>query len=193
MESVAEFLEELRRIAQLGLNYTQDPFDRARYERLLELAAIEYEALSGLPKDAIIERFRRDLGHVTPHVGVDAAVYDSERRLLLVCRSDDGLWAMPGGWAELGETPQRSTEREVFEETGLIVEAREIISVTSRLPGDYCQPHTSCHLLFHCVVTGGTIATTDEALEVGYYDPATISSWHRDHGDRVKAAVRYVP
>ncbi|MBX7258094.1 MAG: NUDIX hydrolase N-terminal domain-containing protein [Candidatus Hydrogenedentes bacterium] len=188
---MTEFLEELRRIAQLGLNYTRDPFDRARYERLLELAAIEYESLCGLPKETAIERFRRDVGHVTPHVGVDAAIFDSERRMLLIRRSDDGLWAMPGGWAELGETPQRSTEREVFEEVGLIVEARDIINVTSRLPGEYGQPHTSCHLLFHCVVTGGQLTTTEEAIEAGYHDPESISEWHRDHGERVKAAVRF--
>jgi hypothetical protein len=86
-----EFFEELRSIAQLGLNYTKDPFDRERYQRLLELVVEKYSVLSNLPAEEVASRFRSDLGHITPKVGVDAAVFSEDGRMLLVKRTDDNL------------------------------------------------------------------------------------------------------
>ena len=143
-KSVLAFLEELRRIAQWGLSYTTDPYDIERYTRLLELASIEYGQLSGLPKDILMDRFRQELGgNITPKIGVDAAVFNEDGKLLLLRRDDDGLWSVPGGWAELGESPQESIRREVQEETTLDVEVGELIGIYHRMPGDYGQPHTS--------------------------------------------------
>ena len=155
--------------------------DKKRYERLLELVSIEYADLSGLRPDTIAKRFKSDVGHVTPMVGVDTAVFNNEGHLLLVKRSDDQLWALPGGWAELGETYQTSARREVREETGLEVEIQCAIDVLSRMPGDFGQPHTSYHLLLHGEVLSGKISTSDETIEVGYHDHTAITDWHRDH------------
>jgi ADP-ribose pyrophosphatase YjhB (NUDIX family) len=185
-----EFLEELRKIAQLGLNYTRDSYDRERFERLLELASFEYGELSGLPPEVIQERFRSELGQVTPKVGLDAAIFSPEGRLLLIRRSDDGHWCLPCGWSELNETPEDGMRREVWEETGLEVEVRELLSVDSRMPGECGQPHTMYVMVFHCVPVGGVLTTTPEALEVGYFDPSEITDWHRDHGERAERVCR---
>lgn len=180
-KNVLEFLEELRRIAEWGLSYTTDPYDVERYTRLLELASIEYGKLSGLPKDLLMDRFKQELGgNITPKIGLDAAIFDEEGQLLLLRRDDDGLWSVPGGWAELGESPQESIRREVLEETTLDVDVRDLIGVYHRMPGEYGQPHTSYHLLFHCVVQSGTPQTTAEALEIGYFNREAIHDWHRD-------------
>jgi len=176
-----DFLEEVRRIAQWGLSYSTDPYDVERYTRLLELAATEYEALGGVPSDVLIERFRAELGgNITPKVGVDGAIFDEEGRLLLIRRHDDKLMALPGGWAELGETPEASVAREVLEETGVEVEVGPLIGHYARMPGEFGQPHTSYHLIFHCRVVSGTPRTTPEALEIGYYDSQSVTDWHRD-------------
>lgn len=185
-------LEELRRIAQNGLVYADNPYDRERYGRLMEIACAEYGALAGLSSEEVRERFASELGHVTPKVGVDAAVADEQGRLLLVRRADDGRWAPPGGWAELGESARESVEREVLEETGLVVGARGVIEVLPRLPGEWGTPHTSCHILFHCVATGGSLRTSVETLEVGFFHPAEITEWHRDADRRAAAALRYL-
>lgn len=188
---VAHFLEELRSIAQLGLNYTRDPYDKARYERLLELAAGEYAKLSGLPADTIIGRFRDELGHVTPKIGVDSAVFDQHGRLLLIKRHDDFLWSLPCGWVEVNETPQEAIKRELFEETGLTVKVGSLIDLFVRLPGTYGQPHTSCHAMYHCIPIGGEAGVSEEALEVGYFDTKTINVWHKDHQMRAEVACKF--
>jgi ADP-ribose pyrophosphatase YjhB (NUDIX family) len=183
-------LEELRGIAQLGLVYAADPFDRRRYERLLELACREYADLSDLPAGEIMDRFRAELGYITPKVGVDAAVFDDRGRLLLTRRADDGLWCLPCGWAELAETAQESLRREVLEETGLEVQVRSLIEVFCRRPGDM-GPHTSYHILYHCVPVGGGLAVSDESLEVGFHDHTAVTEWHQDHRERAERAHRF--
>ena len=189
-QTLPELLEELRDIAQLGLNYTRDPFDRARYQRLLSLTAQQYGLLTGMPPEEVTDRFRAELGHITPKVGVDAAIFDDQGRLLLSRRADDGLWCLPCGWAELAESPQESLRREVLEETGLEVDVGALLDVRHRLPGQF-GPHTSYHILYHCVPTGGALATSEESLEVAYCDPAGITEWHKDHAEAALIARDY--
>ena len=189
-ESKLAFLEELRRIAQWGLGYTTDAYDVERYTRLLELASNEYETLSGVPSNVIQERFMAEIGgNVTPKIGLDAAIFDEHGDLLLIRRHDDKMMALPGGWAELGETPEAGIAREVKEETGLDVEIGELIGHYCRLPGQYNQPHTSYHMIFHATVTGGTLQTTDEAIEIGYYNPTPVTDWHKDMANATRMAV----
>lgn len=186
-----QLLEELRGIAQLGLCYAKDPFDRERYEHLLVLASAEYSKLSGIPDVDVLARFRSELGYVTPKVAVVAAVFSPEGCLLLIRRSDDHLWGLPAGWAELGETPAESVRREVLEETGLDVEVGAPIDVFGRLPGAFGQPHTSVHVLYHAVVKGGSPSCSSEASEIGFYDHRAMKAWHKDHQEMAQRACRF--
>jgi ADP-ribose pyrophosphatase YjhB (NUDIX family) len=186
--NILALLEEIRAIAQLGLNYTSDHFDRERYQRLLRLAATEYTAITGLPEDTLIAQFRQEFGYITPKIGCAAAIFNHEGHILLIKRHDNGLWGLPGGYAEVNQTPQANLQREVREETGLEVEVGSLIDIFCVLPGRFGQPHTLYALLYNCEVTGGTITTSFESPVVGYYDHTTITDWHFDHGERVHIA-----
>ena len=190
-QNIIEFLEELRSIAQLGLNYTKDPYDCERYERLLELKSIEYSKLTEIPMNQITEQFKKELGHITPKVGVDASIFSDNGHILLMKRSDDKLWCLPCGWAELGETPQEAIKREILEETCLKVEVGKLIDIFTRLPGEFGQPHTAYFLSYHCIAIGGTVAPTSEALELGFYDHTKCTAWHRDHQKRAERAYQF--
>jgi hypothetical protein len=77
------FLEELRAIAQLGLNYSRDPHDQHRYKRLLKLALQGYADEFDLPVTELRRRFAQEVGHVTPKVGVNAVIFGAEDKLFL--------------------------------------------------------------------------------------------------------------
>jgi ADP-ribose pyrophosphatase YjhB (NUDIX family) len=186
-----EFLEKIRAIAQMGLNYTKDHYDTERYEQLLRLCSRQYSDISGLPVDTVIERFRKEIGYITPKVGVNAAVFSNEGRILLVKRTDDRCWCLPCGWADVNETPQESIRREVREETGLNVTVTGLIDIFTRKPGMYGEPHTSYHLMYHCTRNGGAIKTSSETLEVGFFDHRKITRWHRDHKKRARRAYDF--
>lgn len=184
----ATFLEELRSIAHLGLNYTPDPYDRERYTRLMALAAAEYAALTGLPADEVAARFRQELGYITPKVGVAAAVFNEQGQLLLVRRSDNGKWGLPAGFCEVNQTPQDNLRREVREETGLEVEIDELIDIFCVLPGEFGQPHTIYSLLFLARQTGGSLTPSHETPEIAFRDLASTTDWHFDHQRRAERA-----
>jgi 8-oxo-dGTP pyrophosphatase MutT (NUDIX family) len=184
-------LEEITAIAQIGLNYAQTPYDQERYERLLALAAQQYSGMASIEPEIVADRFRKDLGYITPKVGVSAAIFNNIGDLLLVRRSDDQTWCLPCGWAEVGETPQQSVAREVLEETGLRVRVGELIRLGTRMPGDFGLPHTTYHLLFFCEAIGGEIETSHETVDVGFYPANEERVWHHDHQQEAQSAVLY--
>ena len=129
-------LDTLRAIAQEGLSYSQNEYDTARYEKLLELAATEYEIAIGIPREEAKALFLKEQGSITPKVGVDSAVVNDKGQVLVLKRGD-GTWGMPGGWADVGESPFESAKRETLEETGLDVKAVGYIAVTYKTPKTY--------------------------------------------------------
>jgi 8-oxo-dGTP pyrophosphatase MutT (NUDIX family) len=191
LHNILEILEEIRAIAQLGLNYTSDVYDRERYERLLAMACGEYASLSGTAPDKISGLFRSELGYITPKVGVSAAIFNPDGEILLVNRTDDGLWCLPCGWAEVRETPQQSVAREVLEETGFVVEVRELIRLGTRMPGDFGLPHTTYHLEFFCEIVGGAIRESHETTNIGFQPIAASQKWHLDHYAEALAALEF--
>ncbi|MEZ5657570.1 MAG: NUDIX hydrolase N-terminal domain-containing protein [Burkholderiaceae bacterium] len=183
-----DLLEEIRAIAQTGLGYTRAPFDRIRYEQLLAVASREYAQLGELNALEVSRRLRAELGYATPKVGVSAAIFDDHDRLLLVRRTQDGSWCLPGGWAEVRMTPEQSCAKEVIEETGLEVEVGQLIRIRTRMPGEFGAPHTSFHLLYACTRIGGELAESIETLEPGFYDIDAPRNWHFDQHDEALAA-----
>ena len=102
----------------------------------------------------------------------DAAIFDGDGRLLLVQRSDVPEWCMPGGMAEVGESPSAVAVRETYEETGLRVKARRLLGVydNRRFPGR--PPWHAYHLVFECEVVGGMLSTTVETVSYGWFAEA---------------------
>ena len=186
-----DLLEEITAIAQLGLNYSKDPYDRGRYSRLLELAAGEYADFTDFSTDSIRQRFTRELGYITPKIGVQGALFNTEGKILLEQRVDDSLWGLPAGWVEAGERPEIAITREFREETGFIIEPIAILGFNSRLPGDFGQPHTSVHILYLCKCLGGQLQISHESLQMTWHDPSTIKDWHMDHGLQAEKAMQF--
>ena len=151
--SILALLDEIRSIGELGLNFSDNPYDRERYERLLQIATGEYAAVSGLPEGDITDIFRRELGYITPKVGCTGAVFNDEGHVLLVQRSDNGKWCMPGGYAEVNLSPQENCRREVWEETGIEVEISSLVDVYYVLPGECtCSLYTLISMVYLCQV-----------------------------------------
>lgn len=187
-----DLLDELRSIAQLGLNYCKNPYDIVNYTRLLQLAADNYADITGLPAEEIKERFSKELGYITPKIGVNGVVFDAEGKILLEHRSDDHLWGIPGGWVDVGEGPETALKREFIEEASLEIEPLGFINFYTRLPGEFNQPHTSVHILYHCKYTSGDLKKSNESLELSYMDQSSIINWHKDHQLMAREAISYL-
>ena len=133
--------DELRSIANAGAYYAGNEYDRERYERTLSLSARLVAAIEERPADDVMAEYRQSLMHVSPLVGADATVFRGGR-MLLIRRQDNGLWAMPGGATDVGETWAQSAERELREETGVVGTATKLVGVfDSRLWGSRSKSH----------------------------------------------------
>jgi len=185
---ILSLLDELQTIARNGLKYAADPYDRERYGRLLDLAAAQYEALLGLPAAEVRQRFAAELGHITPKVGGDAAIFDNEGRILLVKRADDGRWCLPCGWLEANESPVEAAVRETKEETGLDVRPLALVDVITRRANIGHGPHTSIAVIYLCEIVGGTLQGSPEGLEVQYWRLEDVPAWHELHEQYATAA-----
>jgi ADP-ribose pyrophosphatase YjhB (NUDIX family) len=181
-------LDEVRIIARNGLRYSQDSYDRERYERLLRLSAEGYAEVTGLPASEIRSLFLEELGHITPKVGADAAIFNQDGEILLMERVDGSGWCLPCGWVEPDEKAAEAAVREVREETGLEVEVTQLVGVFTRPASAKNGPHSLIAVVHLCVVTGGKLALSPEGLDLRYWKIDAVPRWHATHEQYARAA-----
>ena len=165
----------LQAIAQTGLTYGTGPFDIERYEAVRRIAAEMMAAGSASSVEEVLHLFREQDGYATPKVDVrGAAIRDG--KILLVQEASDGLWTLPGGWADVNEAPSQCVVREVWEESGFEVKATKLAAVYDR----GCHPHRPpfpfhvYKMFFVCEITGGAPKTSIETLDVGFFAPDAL-------------------
>lgn len=117
----------IQSIAQAGLQYGKDPYDKERYAELRRIAAEMVSEKTDLPVDKIYGLFCNESGYQTPKVDTRAAIF-VDGKILLV-HENSGAWALPGGWCDVDQSIASNAEKEVREETGLVVTAEKLIAV----------------------------------------------------------------
>lgn len=177
MTATLDHARKLLALAQSGLHFATDPYDRQRYEEVARLAsamlASEAEPGAGVSSDAILELWRRDKGYVTPKIEVRAGVFRDERgapEVLLVRETHDGKWTLPGGWADVNEGPRQAVEKEVVEESGYIARAVKLAAVYDK--NRQGHPPSLFHtwkLFFICDITGGEPRVSLETDGVDFF------------------------
>ena len=169
-----DWARRLAALAQSGLAYSLSPYDTDRYEQIRDIAAEMLAAMSGRDKGEMVRLLSHDAGYATPKVDVRGAVV-RDGRLLLVREREDGLWTLPGGWADVGQTPRECVEREVLEESGYVVKAGKLAAVLDRdRNGHPPFPFHAYKMFFVCHLVGGEAKTSYETPEVGFFDPAEL-------------------
>ena len=161
---------ELRAIAQTGLTFTSDRFDRQRYERIRELAASMLAQGAGADYGAVLGLLSEDRGYATPKVDVRGAAF-VEGRVLLVREISDGKWTLPGGWADVNQSAAECVVREVFEESGFEASARKLAAVRDYQKSGHPPRNLDSiyKMFFLCDITGGAARASDETSEAAFF------------------------
>jgi len=160
---------EIQALSQTGLHYSNDDYQRERNERLSEIAAEIISQYAEIDFPIIMNLFRGQVGYATPRVDVRGAAFH-EGRLLLVKERMDGGWTMPGGWADVGDVPSDSVEREVLEEAGFHVTANKLIGVYDANRVGPMEIFHAYKIVFLCEILGGNPKTSHETTEVAFFD-----------------------
>jgi 8-oxo-dGTP pyrophosphatase MutT (NUDIX family) len=189
---VFALIDEVQAIARTGLHFSENPFDRDRYARLLEAAEREYVERTTLEPQAVRERFDAELGYVTAKVGADAAVFDEHDRLLLAHRADDAKWGLIAGWVDPNESPAETVVRELAEEAGVQARVDSLVGVFFREARAGEHPHGTVSVVYLCTITGGTLRPQPhEVTELAWraVDDLHADEWHHHHELLARAAL----
>jgi ADP-ribose pyrophosphatase YjhB (NUDIX family) len=164
---------ELYTMSQAGLAYSKNDFDLERYHRLQEISAEIIAGQSALEKEAILESFSIQAGYPTPKVDVRGAVV-RDGKILLVQEVTDGCWSLPGGWADLGQSPREMVEREVLEESGMQVKAQKVVAIydaNNFAPLEFWHAYK---VIFLCDILGGEPTPSMETPAVDFFTPDSL-------------------
>lgn len=176
-----KWISEIQAIAQAGLTYSTGAFDKERYIRLREIIAELAAHCSETSLDDIENIFLLEKGYATPKIDVRAYILKGNK-LLLVKERSDGLWTLPGGWADVNESPSEAVIRETKEETGYDVSAIKLLAFWDKLKHDHPPqwPH-AYKCFFWCNILSGEAKENLEIAEVGFFDINNIPplSTHR--------------
>jgi ADP-ribose pyrophosphatase YjhB (NUDIX family) len=172
-EKITLWADRLRDLSAMGLNLSENIYDRERYRAVQEIAVAMFALAADEPLERL-EPLRAPLfSRPTPFACGDAAVIDDAGRILLIRRADNRRWAMPGGAMEVGETPAEGVLREVLEETGVRCEPVALVGVfDSRLWQVSSRHHLYLVTLLARPVEGAAPEPPShavEVLEVGWF------------------------
>jgi ADP-ribose pyrophosphatase YjhB (NUDIX family) len=172
-EEIRFWAHELAAMAKTGLEFATNDYDSDRFRRMTTIA----EAMAGMTIDAQFtpERpYLADVGIASPKVGCSVAAFDDEGRVVLIKRADNGRWALPGGYAEVGSPPSANALRELHEETGFHATLERLVGVYDNKSLGGVSPYQFYICCFRARITGGDATPSSETPEVVLADPASL-------------------
>lgn len=195
-KNILNILDELRAISIEGLTYAKDKYDIDRYNKLMKIVTGEYSKILDLPEDKIIKGLRKEVGCITPKLGVDVAITSLNKKLLVLKRSDDNSWCLPCGWVDVGEKPFDTAIRESKEETGIDVEPLGYIAITEKGPHIYPKLTYQVNILVVAkpVEKEFIVSLSHEHSEYRWIDEeeAKVINWHQGHERLVRPAFDFI-
>jgi ADP-ribose pyrophosphatase YjhB (NUDIX family) len=167
--TLLDWARKVQAIAQNGLAFTHDPFDRERYTQLTELVASILSTELQIPVARAKGFWQGEEGYATPKVDVRGGIFE-EDRVLLVRERSDGKWTLPGGWVDINDSPSGAVVREIFEESGYRARAVKLAALVDKLRHPHPPGiHHIYKLFFLCELTGGAPTVSSETDAVDFF------------------------
>ena len=167
LDALLAWAMELQAIAQTGLAYTRDRFDKERFERVREISAEIMSMKTGLPLQHVQNVFCNESGYQTPKIETRSAIF-KENKILLV--KEGGKWALPGGWIDYNASVAVNAAKEVKEEAGVDAVPERLIAILDR--NRHNSPkfaHGILKVFVLCTELGGNFQPNNETTESGYF------------------------
>ena len=168
-----EMLRRLQALSRTGLHFCSDEYDRERYEEIERIAAELLGAAADADPQELLAAWAREDGYVTPKVEVRGAVFrPGDGKVLLVRETADGLWTLPGGWADVNDSPAGAVAKEIEQEAGFRVRVAKLAGLYDRnAPRHRHGPslHHSWKVFFLCEIEGGVARGSYETEAVEFF------------------------
>ena len=162
--------KQVQALAETGLHFSEDDYDLDRYTNLEEVAIHMISLLTGMSAETIQMATPEKNGYRTPKVDVRCVVFNDKDEILMVREKADSLWALPGGWCDVGYTPTEIAEKETYEEAGIKVKAGRLLAVFDKKCHDHPEDLFYAYKIFlECKAETFDISTGMETLDVGFF------------------------
>lgn len=178
---------ELQSLAQAGLTYGKDVYDKERYERIREISAEMVANMSQMPLQKVKDLFCCESGYQTPKIDTRAAIFKNGKILLV--HENNGTWSLPGGWCDVNISVGENTAKEVREEAGLEVKTDKIIAVQDRAKHNLpLYAYSVCKIFVQCSVIGGKFKENIETTEYKYFakDELPLLAEEKNNEEQIK-------
>ena len=169
MDASLDLARRLLALAQTGLHFTPQEYDRERYREIITIATSLLQNESQIPAQRLRETWFVEDGYATPKMDVRGAIFRDDR-VLLVRETMDGKWTLPGGWADVNDSPSHAVEKEIEQESGFTARAIKLAALYDR------NKHEHPPYLFHawkaffiCEITGGEARVSHETDGVDFF------------------------
>ena len=169
MSSTLDLARRLLAIAQTGLHFPEGEFDKERYHDVARIAETLLAQDVGASAEQVRQAWQLEAGYATPKVDVRGAVFE-DAEVLLVRERSDGCWTLPGGWADVNDSPAEAVEKEILQESGFSARAAKLAAVYDRNKHEH--PSYLFHvwkLFFVCEITGGAPQSSLETDGVEFF------------------------
>ena len=164
-----EWVTEMQSIAQAGLTFCENQYDRDRYMKLRALTVDILHEYTGLTHEKITNLFASENGYQTPKVDIRSAVFNGDR-ILMAKEKIDGRWSLPGGWADVNTSVSESAIRECLEEAGAVVKPKRIIAIhTANRQNDFVYPFTIYKIFVECELIEWNFIENTETYGSGFF------------------------
>lgn len=163
-----DWAKQIQGIAQTGLAYAKDVYDRERYEQLRALSLEIMAEYTEVETGKLAELFAGEHGYATPKVDIRGVVIRNDE-ILLVREKEDGEWSLPGGWADLLLSPTEIAVKEVREESGYEVKALRLLAVMDNQKHNPPAPYHVYKMFIQCEITGGRAQEGVETSGVRFF------------------------
>ncbi|MET0499628.1 MAG: NUDIX hydrolase, partial [Steroidobacteraceae bacterium] len=174
MPSNLDLARRLFALSQSGLHFTPQEYDRERYREIAQIAADMLANESQHPAQKLHDTWFVEDGYATPKIDVRGAIYRDDT-VLLVRETMDGLWTLPGGWADVNDSPSSAVLKEIEQESGFTARTIKLAALYDR------NHHEHPSYLFHawkaffiCEITGGAPRFSNETDGVEFYPVADL-------------------
>lgn len=132
-KNIYDYILKIQSIAKIGLVYSKDPYALTNYKEINDLSTRFLEEFMEINLDRP-NYFSRDV-YPTPNVSVRTVIFNSDKtKVLMVREAALHTYSLPGGWADLYDSPSKTAKNECLQEAGAEIEVVRLIGITERTP-----------------------------------------------------------
>lgn len=169
-----DWAKKLNSIAQAGLTYSKSSYDLERYKQIQNISIDILNRYTDMDHQKIRNLFANEVGYQTPKIDVRAAIFKDDK-VLMIREKIDGLWALPGGWADVDTSLKENLVKEAKEEAGVDINPKRIIAVLDRRKhNEPPLPYGVYKIFVECDYISGSFKNNVETYESGFFTLDTL-------------------